>query len=32
MPNRDDVLSDFTVEEEISPAVLKTYWWTNIRM
>ncbi len=25
MPNRDDVLSDFTVEEEISPAVLKTY-------
>lgn len=25
MANRDDVLSDFTVEEEISPAVLKTY-------
>jgi len=25
MTNRDDVLSDFTVEDEISPAVLKTY-------
>jgi len=25
MANRDDVLSDFTLEEEMSPAVLKTY-------
>ncbi len=25
MPNRDDVLSDFTLEEEMSPAVLRAY-------
>ena len=25
MANRDDVLSDFTIEEEMSPAVLKDY-------
>jgi hypothetical protein len=25
MANRDDVLNDFTVEEEMSPAILKAY-------